>query len=132
MGVIVWRAVAHGESFRSNCLKGKSPGGNCPGGNFMGGSCPRGELVRGNCPGRKSWVVIVLGGISWGQLSTGHLSRGELSLNHIKVILNLVVTIRTNLTQNVITSLILRTVRLIWIYKYTLYILLFPHLEHNF
>ena len=52
MGVIVWRAVAHGESFRSR--------GNCPGGNFMGGSCPREELVRGNCPGPKSWVVIIL------------------------------------------------------------------------
>ena len=56
MGVIVRGAVAEGESFRDNCLRGKILEGNCLNGDFIGGNCPRriiqGQLSEGgSCPG---------------------------------------------------------------------------------
>ena len=45
----------------------------------------------------------------------------ELTINHMKVTLYLIVSVRLNLTQNVILSLILYMLPLIWIYNYALY-----------
>ena len=52
--VIVGGKLSLRESFKDNCLGGKSPGGNDLGWNFIGENCPG-----VSCPGRSYVGVIV-------------------------------------------------------------------------